>query len=263
MCSPRPPGTGKTKTILGLIVNLLDEQRHHRHHQYQQTNNNKKASHGKVLVCAPSNAAVDEIAKRLKDGIVTSDGLVKPKVVRIGVADSVNASVKDLVLDRLIEQELAPSSGSGDSMRNFAARKDKHHETMKKLQLDLEQVARDLAGTNDLRQTSLLRDRQKQLFQQRDRQRMVLKDIHEDQRDFSKDMDASRIKARQKVFAECDVVCATLSSSGHPLLSEMGLVFDTVIVDEAAQAVEVSSLIPLKYDCKRCILVGGKSFIDT
>jgi superfamily I DNA and/or RNA helicase len=245
-------------------VNLLDEQRHHQshHHKFQQTNNSsssKKSSHGKVLVCAPSNAAVDEIAKRLKDGIVTSDGLVKPKVVRIGVADSVNASVKDLVLDRLIEKELTPlSTGGGDSMKNFAARKDKHHETMKKLQLDLEQVARDLAGTNDLRQTSLLRDRQKKLFQQRDRQRMVLKDIHEDQRDFSKDMDASRIKARQKVFAECEVVCATLSSSGHPLLTEMGLVFDTVIVDEAAQAVEVSSLIPLKYDCKRCILVGGK-----
>lgn len=32
--------------------------------------------------------------------------------------------------------------------------------------------------------------------------------------------------------------------------------FDTVIVDEAAQTVEVSTLIPLKYGCKTCVLVG-------
>lgn len=33
-------------------------------------------------------------------------------------------------------------------------------------------------------------------------------------------------------------------------------VFDTVIIDEAAQAVEVSTLIPLYYKCKRLILIG-------
>ena len=32
--------------------------------------------------------------------------------------------------------------------------------------------------------------------------------------------------------------------------------FDTVLIDEAAQAVEMSTLIPLKYACRRLILVG-------
>jgi senataxin len=32
-----------------------------------------------------------------------------------------------------------------------------------------------------------------------------------------------------------------------------------VIIDEAAQAIELSSLIPLKYRTKRCIMVGGMS----
>lgn len=32
--------------------------------------------------------------------------------------------------------------------------------------------------------------------------------------------------------------------------------FETVIIDEAAQAVELSTLISLKYGCKRAILVG-------
>ncbi|KAI1043017.1 hypothetical protein LB505_007884 [Fusarium chuoi] len=32
--------------------------------------------------------------------------------------------------------------------------------------------------------------------------------------------------------------------------------FETVIIDEAAQCVELSALIPLKYGCYKCILVG-------
>ena len=32
--------------------------------------------------------------------------------------------------------------------------------------------------------------------------------------------------------------------------------FDTVLIDEAAQAVEMSTLIPLKHACRRLILVG-------
>jgi senataxin len=30
-----------------------------------------------------------------------------------------------------------------------------------------------------------------------------------------------------------------------------------IIIDEAAQAIELSSLIPLKYDVTRCVMVGG------
>jgi superfamily I DNA and/or RNA helicase len=69
-------------------------------------------------------------------------------------------------------------------------------------------------------------------------------------------MEVSRVRARQKVFANADVVCATLSGSGHDMLTSMGASFETVIVDEAAQSIEISSLIPLKFDTQRCILVG-------
>ena len=34
--------------------------------------------------------------------------------------------------------------------------------------------------------------------------------------------------------------------------------FDTVVIDEAAQAIELETLIPLKYNCVRCILLGDE-----
>jgi senataxin len=52
------------------------------------------------------------------------------------------------------------------------------------------------------------------------------------------------------------VLCATLSGSGHEMFRNLDVEFETVIIDEAAQCVELSALIPLKYGCCKCILVG-------
>ncbi|ORX57635.1 hypothetical protein DM01DRAFT_134426 [Hesseltinella vesiculosa] len=242
-----PPGTGKTKTILGLLVAILNE-----------TNTTTKliSTHGKILVCAPSNAAVDEICKRLKEGVPTSKGVVRPNVVRIGAPESVHVGVRDVVLERLVDQELGASAADKEANQTFMTRKQDVQDQLNTLQLELEQVIRELSDSNDTATTSRLRDRRQILIKQRNDQRMMLKDIYESQRDFAREMDASRARVRQKVFAKCDIVCATLSGSGSSTLTDLGIVFDTVVVDEAAQAVEVSTLIPLKYNCQRCILVG-------
>jgi senataxin len=71
-----------------------------------------------------------------------------------------------------------------------------------------------------------------------------------------------------EVLANASIITTTLSSSG--IVQKLkNFAFDTVLIDEAAQAVEVfyffsplfkcnqlSTLIPLKYGCKHCILVG-------
>ncbi|KAI7884330.1 hypothetical protein K492DRAFT_143014 [Lichtheimia hyalospora FSU 10163] len=240
-----PPGTGKTKTILGLLVSLFDQAR-------QQSG---KLDGGKILVCAPSNAAVDEIAKRLKDGIMTSKGVVKPKVVRIGTSESVNASVKDILLDRLIEKEFAGSINGTTEKSQFASKRENLNEEIRKTQLEIEDADRAIAEctSSDI---SELREKRRVLVAKRSKLRTMIKYLSQDQRDYTRELELSRIRARQKVFGSVDVVCATLSGSGHDMLTSMGLSFGTVIVDEAAQSVEVSSLIPLKYDCQRCILVG-------
>ena len=62
--------------------------------------------------------------------------------------------------------------------------------------------------------------------------------------------------AKMEVLNEAHIVCTTLSCAGYAMFNSLKSGFDTVLVDEAAQAVEVSSLIPLKYACRRLILVG-------
>lgn len=52
------------------------------------------------------------------------------------------------------------------------------------------------------------------------------------------------------------MICSTLGSAGHESLAGLAFDFETVIIDEAAQAREVESLIPLRYNCRQCILVG-------
>lgn len=51
----------------------------------------------------------------------------------------------------------------------------------------------------------------------------------------------------------------TLSMSGHEnLAADFAHTFPTVLIDEACQSVELSTLIPLQYGASRCILVGGR-----
>lgn len=240
---------------MSLIVSLLD----------QRTNatSDQPYGTGKILVCAPSNAAVDEIAKRLKEGVLTSRGIRQPNIVRIGVADSVNASVKDRILDRLIEEEMDSSGGkNGAPGGKWGAKLDTLHQDIRNIQISLDDVDREITQSgSDMVQMSILRDKRKALGQKLTRSKILLKDTFQDQKNHGKEMEISRVRARQKVFANADVVCATLSGSGHDMLTTMGVSFETVIVDEAAQSIEISSLIPLKFDTQRCILVGGKYLV--
>ena len=66
-----PPGTGKTHTILGLISMLL------------------KNKNSKILICAPSNAAIDEICARLAiKGLYNSElKLIRSNFLRFGLYD--------------------------------------------------------------------------------------------------------------------------------------------------------------------------------
>lgn len=64
-----PPGTGKTHTIIGIISMIMSS----------RLDNPKQ----KIMICAPSNAAVDQIMLRILDkGLIGLAGLKRPKAMR-------------------------------------------------------------------------------------------------------------------------------------------------------------------------------------
>lgn len=84
MLTMQTSGTGKTTTIISILATLLMEK--------QQEKAKKK-----ILVCAPSNAAIDELIGRLKDGIETATGIkLNPRIVRLGRPEVVTGSAKTL-----------------------------------------------------------------------------------------------------------------------------------------------------------------------
>lgn len=100
-------------------------------------------------------------------------------------------------------------------------------------------------------------------------------------------IEETRAAARSRILQSASVIAATLSGSGHDFIVKLdsifsssntspltnsylfgyvqnvylfsangSVTFDAIVIDEACQAVELSTLIPLRYSAKRVILVG-------
>lgn len=71
----------------------------------------------------------------------------------------------------------------------------------------------------------------------------------------------ARERLKRAVLEEAHIVACTLSFAGSAQFQDMTRAFDVVVVDEAAQAVEPATLIPLQKGCKQarapaCWVVG-------
>ncbi|GAA6050889.1 hypothetical protein JCM3770_005758 [Rhodotorula araucariae] len=254
-----PPGTGKTSTIVGLVGAFVDSRPKVAApiNVGRPTNPGEVAPVAKILLCAPSNAAVDEVAKRLKEGVRLMDGsLYVPKVVRIGADSAIDIAVKDVFIDELVESALSgtkSTTGSSDAQARMQAMRAEIDSL--RVERDLKRMEMDAIISNDYKRGELnlefktIKSRLFALSQQLDSE----KDKAQQSR---RSMDAEQRKMRLKILSEADVICSTLSGAGHDYMSQLPFDFETVIIDEAAQSIELSSLIPLKYGCTRCILVG-------
>mmetsp|Transcript_50709 Transcript_50709/g.107578 ORF Transcript_50709/g.107578 Transcript_50709/m.107578 type:complete len:890 (-) Transcript_50709:120-2789(-) len=136
----------------------------------------------KVLVCTPSNAAVDEVLRRVSaDGIMDSTGRVsKRSLVRLG--PNFHETLKEFSLEEIVKQRLLSKSESPD---------------LTQMEVEKENTMRNAA-----------------------------------------------------------ILFSTWSISGNRDMVGYPGDFDTVVMDEASQGLEVSALIPLKLGCKRLIMVG-------
>lgn len=230
-----PPGTGKTRTVVAILEALCVE-------------------HKRVLVCAPSNAAVDEIALRL---MKQAPGL---KLVRVGVPEAVRSEILHLTLDELSQDKMANDAKLTNSQHSCEVEEVRAesrelnkliHEThVKRVELPDEDK---LLPTDEYRE---LTHELCSLHEQNNSIKSRLAKLAAQRRKSKEQMERLESEIRQGVLEGADVVLCTLSSAAHEQLAKVRGGFEVVIVDEATQATEPSTMIPLELGCKKCILVG-------
>ncbi|KAF2027506.1 hypothetical protein EK21DRAFT_71756 [Setomelanomma holmii] len=250
-----PPGSGKTKTITAIVGAILSDSLRNRGTSITApVQQRSEAASKKLLVCAPSNAAVDELVMRFKDGIKTLNGEHrKVNIVRLGRSDAINANVQDVTLEELVSKKLGVSSDNGKDAAATRKLFDDHKQISEQLRQVREQLDKGEAKGDA---ASKLQDEFNQLRRQKTLLGTKIDNTKDEERLASRNADLNRRRAQEAVLNDAHVICATLSGSGHDMFQNLSIEFETVIVDEAAQCVEMSALIPLKYGCAKCILVG-------
>ncbi len=256
-----PPGTGKTKTIIAMVGCLLTGVLKPSSGAVALTKPGLSASHAqaapakKLLVCAPSNAAVDELVLRLKAGVKTMQGTThKIEVLRLGRSEAINAAVRDVTLDELVKARLdAEINNSGPSER------EKLHKDAGELKEKIAELRPQLEAARASDNRTITMKLQREFDELKRRQAHIGAKIDANKSSgntFAREMEIKRRQIQQDILDKAQVLCATLSGSGHEMFKNLNVEFETVIIDEAAQCVELSALIPLKYGCSKCILVG-------
>lgn len=181
-----PPGTGKTTTVVEIILQEV-----------------KRGS--KILACAASNIAVDNIVERLVPHRV--------KLVRVGHP----ARLLPQVLESALDAQVLRGDNSG--------------------------LANDIRKEMKVLNGKLLKAKDKN----------TKRDIRKELRTLSKEERKRQQLAVTDVIKGADVVLTTLTGSSTRKLERTS--FDLVIIDEAAQALEIACWIPLLKGT-RCLLAG-------
>lgn len=257
-----PPGTGKTKTIIAMVGALLTG-------TFSANTgvaikkplgipagNSAPPMAKKLLVCAPSNAAVDELVLRLKQGVKTTKGTFhKINVVRLGRSEAVNAAVQDVTLDKLVQARAEGSENESSVQKSREA----IHKEAGEIKEELMSLRGQLETARELDDRDAVNRLQRSFDEVKRRQQVIGRKIDADKDSgmtVARENELRRRKFQQEILDGAHVLCTTLSGAGHEMFKNLNVEFETVIIDEAAQCVELSALIPLKYGCTKCILVG-------
>ncbi|XP_032978255.1 probable helicase senataxin isoform X3 [Rhinolophus ferrumequinum] len=267
-----PPGTGKSKTIVGLLRCLLTENLRKGH---SDENSNAKIKQNRVLVCAPSNAAVDELMKKIivefkencKDKNHPLGNCGDINLVRLGAEKSINSEVLKFSLDHQVDHRMK---------KELPSHVQEMHRRKEYLDHQLDELSRQRAlcrGGREI-QPFLLQEKTSATIsgfwhpslENAERQEFDEKiaEVSKERQELAskiKEVQGRPQKTQNIIILESHVICCTLSTSGGLLLESAfrgqgGVPFSCVIVDEAGQSCEVETLTPLIHRCNKLVLVG-------
>ncbi|XP_042015421.1 helicase sen1-like [Salvia splendens] len=303
-----PPGTGKTHTVWGMlnVIHLVQYQHYYTallkklapesYKQVNETNSDSVASGSidevlqsmdqnlfrtlpklcpkpRMLVCAPSNAATDELLSRVLDrGFIDGEMKVyRPDVARVGV-DSQTKAAQAVSAERRTEQLLSKNRDEVHGwMHSLRIRENQLSQQIACLQRELNVAAvtgraqgsvgvdPDVLLARDQNRDALLQNLAAAV-ENRDKTLVEMSRLLIVEGRFRAGSNFNLEEARANLEAsfanEAEIVFTTVSSSGRKLFSRLTHGFDMVVIDEAAQASEVAILPPLSLGAARCVLVG-------
>ncbi|XP_007900944.2 LOW QUALITY PROTEIN: probable helicase senataxin [Callorhinchus milii] len=242
-----PPGTGKSKTIVGFLHRLLNEEEEN---VEPVMSRNPRTKRTRILVCAPSNAAIDDLMKKIildfkskskdKNNCLGNCGDVN--LVRLGLEKSISSDVVKFSLDYQVDYKIKKNQPGVDQQIQW-----------RKQYLDkrLDELGRQCAIMKKHREQIVkLTEERRKLDMERQKLGRTMKEHHRQMQD-----------VQLNIILESHIICCTLSTSGGGLL-EMAFrklghePFSCVVVDEAGQSCESETLIPLVYRCPKLILLG-------
>lgn len=210
-----PPGTGKTVTSATIVYHLA------------------KLSQAQVLVCAPSNIAVDQLTEKIS--------LTGLKVVRVCAKsrEAVSSRIDHLALHNMVRLSWSPHCLSVCLLGCAGVRV-----CVMCVSHDCYALCALFAQVTSLESVS-----------------PELQKLQRLKKEFGelKPADARRYTAlaretESKILQAADVICTTCSGAGDRRLSKFR--FRQVLIDEATQATEPECLIPIVTGAKHLVLVG-------
>lgn len=165
----------------------------------------------KLLVCAPSNAAVDELVMRFKEGIKTISGKIQPiSVIRLGRSDAINTNVLDVTLDELVNAKLNQTGQKKNGEeRDLQSYFTEHKETSTKFteirqRIDQCRARGEPVSTELEREFDLLKRKKAQLSQ-------AIDNARDKNHSAARNAELTRRRIQQEIIDGAHVICAPLA----------------------------------------------------
>lgn len=248
----------------------------------EDSERDKKSSEGsvraRVLICAQSNAAVDELVSRIsKEGLYGSDGKTyKPYLVRVGNVKTVHPNSLPFFIDMLVDHRLAEERMHlTDPKNEFCTRSSNLRSNLEKLVDRIRFFEAKRANTKDGNSDpkNMLDDEvhkgddvklsdvelEAKLWKLYDQKKQIYRELGVAQVQEKKSYEETKAlkhKLRKSILKEAEIVVTTLSGCGGDLYGvcsesvsgfkfgnpSENTLFDAVVIDEAAQVVLVHEL---------------------
>lgn len=228
----------------------------------------KCSTSGRVLICAQSNAAVDELVSRIcAEGLYGNDGLMyKPYLVRVGNAKTVHPNSLPYFIDTLVENRMAQERmnasvpGKDTSADSSTVLRSKLEKLVDRIQFYEEKRANlgeGNSGSKVLPEVDSAKEmcdaeigaRLRKLYVDKKAVYTDLAAAQAREKKLNEESRALKHKLRKSILKEAEIVVTTLSGCGGDLYTVCAesisnhkfgspnehTLFDAVVIDEAAQ----------------------------